>query len=59
MEGLLFLGIAAGIIALGSLVVWLRYRRPKEPEFNSIDAFRRDMDRLAPPGSGRQRGSRF
>ena len=49
MESLAFLGVAAGIVLIGCLLVWLRFRERPTSQFDSIDEFRREMDRLAPP----------
>jgi hypothetical protein len=48
MSALVFLAIAAGLSILGCLILWLRHRQPSSVE-SGVDAFRREMDALAPP----------
>ena len=55
MNALIFLMFAVLISAIGSAVLALRHRKPHTPK-SSIDAFRREMDALAPPlGEQQQR----
>lgn len=63
MSGVVFLAAAVGLSIVGSLLLWLRYRKPSSMS-HGIESFRREMQALAPqppapPGSrpGR-RGSR-
>ena len=53
MSALLFLLGAVAVSAFGSAVVVLRQRKPTGLH-GSIDAFRREMDALAPPPDSRQ-----
>ncbi len=56
MNALLFLGIAAGLSAVGCLVLWLRSRQPGSMEAHIRD-FARELDALAPgPPLDRLRG---
>jgi hypothetical protein len=58
VSNLLFLVAAAGISVLGSIVLWLRARKPVTLE-SSVDSFAREMRALAPDGEqrgGRQQG---
>ena len=58
MSGVAYLAIALAISILGSLVLWLRYRKPSSLE-HGIDEFSREMRALAPesrrPQGGRSR----
>ncbi len=51
MSGLVFLLIALAISLVGSLVLWLRSRKPKAFD-SGVDEFRREMRALAPDASG-------
>jgi hypothetical protein len=53
VSALLFLLFAVAVSAVGSAVLVLRQRKPTGLS-NSIDAFRREMDALAPPDRPRQ-----
>jgi hypothetical protein len=53
VSALLFLLFAVVVSAIGSAVLVLRQRKPTGVH-NSIDAFRREMDALAPPEQRRQ-----
>lgn len=53
MNALAFLLFAALVSAIGSAVLVLRQRKPTGVQ-NSVDAFRREMDALAPPDERRQ-----
>ena len=50
----MFLLLAVGISAIGSMVLVLRHRGPTSPR-SSVDAFRREMEALAPPPDERKR----
>ncbi len=59
MSPLAFLLIALAVSVLGSLVLWLKYRRPRSLT-SGIEDFRREMRALAPgeePGRDRARGA--
>lgn len=45
MNNVAFLLIAVGIAVVGSMIVWLRYRKPKT-FMSSINDFAREMDAL-------------
>jgi len=47
VNALVFLGIAAGLSAVGCLVLWLRSRQPGSMEAHIRD-FERELDALAP-----------
>lgn len=49
MNNVAFLLIAVGIAAVGSTIVWLRYRKPKT-FMSSINDFAREMDALGREG---------
>ena len=53
MSALLFLLFAIVVSAIGSAIVVLRQRKPTGVT-SSVDAFRREMDALAPPNRPRQ-----
>lgn len=53
MSALAFLFIVVLISGIGTLVLVMRNRRPTSME-SGIDAFRREMDALAPPPDDRQ-----
>ena len=48
MSALLFLLLAAVVSAVGCGVLWYQHRTPNTLD-SGIDAFRREMDALAPP----------
>ena len=50
MSALAFLFIAVVISAVGTAIYLIRNRRPTSMEYG-VDAFRREMDALAPPDS--------
>jgi hypothetical protein len=55
MSSLAFLAVAVALSLLGSLILWLRYRRPRSLEAG-IDEFTRELKALAPdrkPGEKR------
>jgi hypothetical protein len=55
MEALLFLLVAAGLIALGTSIVLLRAREPKG-EYQGIKLFQKEMQALSPtPAEGIER----
>ena len=57
MNNVSFLLIAVGIAVVGSLIVWLRYRKPKT-FMSSINDFAREMDALGrEPGTEPRRSS--
>jgi hypothetical protein len=57
VSGVAFLLIVVVVALVGSLVVWLRHRKPTH-FMSSVDDFQREMDALGrPPGAG-QKGSR-
>ena len=51
MTALAFLMIVVGVSALGGIVLWLQHRSPSTLE-SGVDAFKREMDALAPPADG-------
>lgn len=53
MSGLGFLGIFLVLSVVGSIVVWLRQRKPTHV-VSSVDEFRREMDALSRPPTPRQ-----
>ena len=53
MSSLLFLLFAVVVSAVGSAILVLRQRKPTGVK-SSIDAFRAEMDALAPPEQRRQ-----
>lgn len=53
MSGLAFLLIALAISLVGSVVLWLRTRRPHSLD-SGIESFRREMQALSPDGSRRR-----
>ena len=55
MSNLLFLLAALGISVLGSIVLWLRARKPVTLE-SSVDSFAREMRALAPDAERRADG---
>ena len=48
MNALAFLLVVVLVCAVGGLVLWIRHRQPTTLE-SGLDAFRREMDALAPP----------
>lgn len=48
MTALAFLLVVVVVCAVGGLVLWLQHRQPNTLE-SGLDAFRREMDALAPP----------
>jgi hypothetical protein len=54
MSNLLFLGLAVVFTAIGCVVVWLRQRKPSGVD-DGIEAFKRELDALAPDRDGTQR----
>jgi hypothetical protein len=53
VTALAFLAIVVGVSALGGIVLWLQHRQPNTLE-SGLDAFKREMDALAPPPDGPQ-----
>jgi hypothetical protein len=47
MSNLIYLGLAAIFTAVGCTIIWLRQRKPTGVD-TGIDAFRRELDALAP-----------
>jgi hypothetical protein len=47
MSSLAFLAVAVALSLLGSLILWLRHRRPRSLEAG-IDEFTRELKALAP-----------
>lgn len=56
MSGLAFLLIVVVVTLVGSLIVWLRHRKPTR-FMSSVDDFQREMDALGRP-AGPTRGPR-
>ena len=60
MSGVVFLGIAAVLSAIGTIVLWARNRKPDTPDA-SIEEFRSQMAALSEdspePRSGQRRGA--
>ncbi len=48
MSGVAFLLIAVVVAAVGSLIVWIRHRKPTHFR-SSVDDFQREMDALSTP----------
>ena len=48
MSGVAFLLLAVVIAAVGSLIVWIRHRKPTHI-MSSVDDFQREMDALSTP----------
>jgi hypothetical protein len=48
MQAILFLAIALVVCAIGGAVLYVQHRQPNTLE-SGLDAFRREMDALAPP----------
>ena len=58
MSNLLYLLVALGLSAVGSLILWLRTRRPRSLQ-SSIHEFQRELRALAPElGGGEPRRKR-
>ena len=56
MSGVAFLLIVVVVAVVGSLIVWIRHRKPTH-FMSSVDDFQREMDALGrPPSTGK--GSR-
>jgi len=53
VTSLLYLLIAVVLSALGSLILWLRHRRPTSLE-SGIDSFSRELKALAPERRDRE-----
>ena len=58
MTAVAFLGVAAVISLLGTLVIWLRYRQRPRGVASGIEEFSREMKALAPDQvrDGQRRG---
>jgi len=48
MRGVAFLLLAVVVAAVGSLIVWIRHRKPTH-FMSSVDDFQREMDALSTP----------
>ena len=48
MQALLFLAIVVVVCAIGGAILYVQHRQPSTLE-SGMDAFRREMDALAPP----------
>jgi hypothetical protein len=48
MQAVLFLAIAVVVCVIGGAVLYVQHRQPNTLE-SGMDAFRREMDALAPP----------
>ncbi len=48
MSAIAFLLIVVVVCGIGGLVLWVQHREPSTLE-SGVDAFRREMDALAPP----------
>ena len=57
MSGLAFLLIVVVVTVVGSLIVWLRHRKPTH-FMSSVDDFQREMDALGRSPGTTGRGSR-
>lgn len=57
MSGLAFLLIVVVVTVVGSMVVWLRHRKPTH-FMSSVDDFQREMDALGRSPGTTGRGSR-
>lgn len=53
MSALVFLLVVVVVCAVGGLVLWVQHRQPNTLE-SGLDAFRREMDALAPPADAPQ-----
>jgi hypothetical protein len=52
VTALAFLLIVVAVSALGGIVLWLQHRQPNTLE-SGLDAFKREMEALAPPDGER------
>jgi hypothetical protein len=57
MTNLVYLGIAVVLSLLGSLVLWMRHRKPRSMEAH-MQQFARELDALAPDPEWNRRGHR-
>ncbi|MBV8981700.1 MAG: hypothetical protein JO086_12430 [Acidimicrobiia bacterium] len=57
MTNLVYLGIAVVLSLLGSLVLWMRHRKPRSMEAH-MQQFARELDALAPDPDWNRRGHR-
>ena len=57
MTNLVYLGIAVLLSLMGSLVMWLRHRKPRSMEAH-IERFARELEALAPDPDRNRRGHR-
>jgi uncharacterized alpha-E superfamily protein len=57
MTNLVYLGIAVILSLLGSLVLWLRHRKPRSMEAH-MQRFARELEALAPDPNWNRRGHR-
>jgi hypothetical protein len=57
MSGVVFLGIAAVVSAIGTIVLWARNRKPDTPDA-SIEEFRSQMAALSDDSPGPRPGQR-
>ena len=48
MSAIVFLLIVVVVCGIGGLVLWIQHRQPNTLE-SGLDAFKREMDALAPP----------
>lgn len=53
MSALAFLLVVVVVCTIGGLVLWVQHRQPNTLE-SGLDAFRREMDALAPPEDASQ-----
>ena len=57
MMNLVYLGLAVLLSMLGSLVLWLRHRKPRSMEAH-MQRFARELEALAPDPDWNRRGRR-
>jgi hypothetical protein len=57
MTNLVYLGIAVVLSMLGSLILWLRHRKPRSMEAH-MQRFARELEALAPDPEWNRRGHR-
>jgi len=57
VTNLVYLGIAVVLSLLGSLILWLRHRKPRSMEAH-IQRFARELEALAPDPEWNRRGHR-
>jgi hypothetical protein len=57
MTNLVYLGIAVVFSLLGSLILWLRHRKPRSMEAH-MQRFARELEALAPDPQWNRRGGR-